>query len=387
MPDAFGPVSVVMPVRNAMPFLDAAIESILAQTHQDFELILGDDASTDGSGECLEEWARRDRRIRLLRHAGAAFGPAGSANWVTSAARNRLIARMDADDISAPGRLRAQVQTFQCNPDAVIVGGLSELIDAAGRRVAGRDRSIFRNRRCIFPCSHGSLMFRREIFERVGGYRRECDYWEDVDLFLRMEREGRVLILPEVLYRYRFSPTSSRRVSDEARVTRALDLSTRCLAAYAEDRDYEGLISESLRSPPVETVSLSVVVLVALEKLWRGRPRAVFQSWAWRHASFESRRHRLRIMIFFAWLWLNPYSLRAMFKLKTRFADWRARHHVTDGSVHVWRDGARRHGRPAVRPHGSVPIIGQGATPVEALPAVAAQLVATAGAERLHEQA
>jgi glycosyltransferase involved in cell wall biosynthesis len=386
MPDAFGPVSVVMPVRNAMPFLDPAIESILAQTHQDFELIVGDDGSTDGSGERLEEWARRDRRIRLLRNAGPGFGPAGSSNWVTRAARHKLIARMDADDISTPDRLRAQVQTFICNPDAVIVGGLSEIIDATGRRVAGRDRSIFRNRRCIFPCSHGSLMFRREIFERVGGYRRECDYWEDVDLFLRMEREGRVLILPEALYRYRFSPTSSRQVSDEARVTRALDLSTRCLAAYAEGRDYERLIEEKLRSPPVEKVSLSVVVLVALEKLWRGQPRATFKSWAWRNVSFGRRRHRVRIMIFFAWLWLNPYSLRAMFKLKARFADWRARHQVPDGSVHVWRGGALRDDRPA-RLHASGLIIGQNVTPLEPLPVVAGALTTAEAGARIQEQA
>ncbi len=386
MADVFGPVSVVMPVRNALPFLDAAIESILSQSHQDFELIVGDDASTDGSGERLEEWARRDRRIRLLRHAGAAFGPAGSSNWVTSAARHELVARMDADDISTRDRLRAQVQTFQCNPDAVIVGGLSEIIDPTGRRVAGRDRSIFRNRRCIFPCSHGSLMFRREIFERVGGYRRECDYWEDVDLFLRMEREGRVLILPEVLYRYRFSPTSSRQVSDEARVTRALHLSTRCLSAYAEGRDYEGLIEESFRRAPVDRVSLSVVVLVALEKMWRGQPRTTFKSWAWRHVSFERRRHRVRIMIFFAWLWLNPYSLRAMFKLKARGADWRARHHVPDGSVHVWRGGALRNDRLA-RPQASGPIIGQGTTPVETFPVEAGALITAEAGARIHGQA
>ena len=249
MPVANDAVSVVMPVRNAMPFLDAAIESILAQTHENFELIIGDDGSTDGSGECLERWARRDPRIRLLRHDGPGLGLAGSSNWVTRHARHPLIARMDADDVAMPGRLRAQVQTFREHPDTAVVGSLCDYIDANGRRMAGRDRSGFRNKRCVFPCAHGSLMFRREIFERVGGYRPQCDYWEDVDLFLRIEREGPVLTLSEVLYRYRISPTSSRHVSDEARVARALELCVQCVAAESEGRDYEALIEEHRHTP------------------------------------------------------------------------------------------------------------------------------------------
>jgi glycosyltransferase involved in cell wall biosynthesis len=377
-------VSVVMPVRDALPFLDAAIESILAQTHEKFELVIGDDSSADGSGERLDYWARRDRRIRLLRHHGCGQGPAGSSNWVTCAARYDLIARMDADDISMPDRLRMQVEALSADPGATIVGGLSDQIDAEGRQIAGRNRSIFRDPHCIFPCSHGSLMFRREVFERASGYRRECDYWEDVDLFVRMKRNARVLILPDVVYRYRFSPTSSRQVSNEARVTRALELSARCLSAYAQGHDYEPLIEESLRSPPVEKISLSVLVLVAQEKLWRGHPRATFKSWAWRHISFSRWRHRIRILIFLAWLWLSPGSLRSMFKLRARLADWRARHLVTDGTPYVWHDAAAMETRPPA--HGQAPVIAfqQHSTAAEPRTPAGGRLVATAGATRFH---
>jgi glycosyltransferase involved in cell wall biosynthesis len=213
MPDAVEPVSVVMPVRNAMPFLDAAIESILAQTYRNFELVIGDDASTDGSSERLQAWARRDPRIRLLRNDGAGLGPAGSANWVACAARHRLIARMDADDLALPERLAKQVRAFRDHPEAGIAGSMCDYIDANDRRILGRDWMIFRNPRCIFPCVHASLMLRRDIFERVDGYRRECDYWEDVDLFLRMQRHGKALILSDRLLRYLMIPTSSSQVS------------------------------------------------------------------------------------------------------------------------------------------------------------------------------
>ena len=74
-----------MPVKNAMPFLDAAITSIVEQSFADFELVIGDDGSSDGSTERLREWARRDKRIRLLERT-TSCGPVGSSNWVANAA-------------------------------------------------------------------------------------------------------------------------------------------------------------------------------------------------------------------------------------------------------------------------------------------------------------
>ena len=183
------PVSVVMPVRNAMPFLDEAVASILAQTHGHFELVIGDDGSTDGSGERLREWARRDSRIRVIRNGGRRLGPSGSANWVARESFHPLIARMDADDISAPDRLRQEILAFRSDPGAVLVGSLYECIDVNGRRVGRRDRSVLRDSRCVFPVAHGSMMFRRDAFERVGGYRSQCDYWEDARL-LSPDGEG-----------------------------------------------------------------------------------------------------------------------------------------------------------------------------------------------------
>jgi glycosyltransferase involved in cell wall biosynthesis len=90
-----------MPVYNALPHLDQAIESILKQTLSEFEFVILDDASTDGSRERLEHWAELDSRIRLL-EGDENLGPVGSSNFVARAARAPFVARMDADDISYP---------------------------------------------------------------------------------------------------------------------------------------------------------------------------------------------------------------------------------------------------------------------------------------------
>src|SRR6185295_12021037 len=124
-----------MPVRNALPYLDDAVRSILDQSHADFELLIGDDGSTDGSREALTDWARKDDRIRLVLGGAGGKGPAGSANWVAGLARGEIVARMDADDLSGPDRLKAQLAALDANPGAVLVGSLFDCIDRDGRVV------------------------------------------------------------------------------------------------------------------------------------------------------------------------------------------------------------------------------------------------------------
>src|SRR3954449_7426759 len=122
-------VSVVIPVRNALPYLDAAVTSILGQTFKDFEFVILDDASTDGSTERLREWARRDTRIRLLEEKQN-LGPALSSERVARAASAPTVARMDADDISYPERLADQLEVLRQHPNVGVVGGLYDIIDA-----------------------------------------------------------------------------------------------------------------------------------------------------------------------------------------------------------------------------------------------------------------
>src|SRR4051812_39806694 len=131
-------VSVVMPVHNALPHLDAAVRSILDQGHRDFEFVIYDDASTDGSTECLREWAAKDRRIRLF-EGQHNLGPVGSSSFVVEHSTAPLIARMDADDLCSPDRLERQIELLRDHPEVGLVGTLFNIIDSDGRRIRGPD--------------------------------------------------------------------------------------------------------------------------------------------------------------------------------------------------------------------------------------------------------
>jgi len=196
-------ISVVMPVYNALPFLDESISSILEQTLTEFEFVILDDASTDGSTEVLREWSRKDSRIRLF-ESETRLGLSGSSNAVVSKARAAIVARMDADDISHPDRLKRQWEIIDSRPNVAAVGTLCVGIDELGREVRPRDRSRLLRRSAYIPFPHGSVMFRRNVFDQVGRYAREIDRGEDQDLFARMSTQGAVVTLPDTLYRYRY---------------------------------------------------------------------------------------------------------------------------------------------------------------------------------------
>jgi glycosyltransferase involved in cell wall biosynthesis len=196
-------LSVVMPVYNAAPFLDESISSIVNQTFTDFEFIILDDASTDGSENILRAWESRDDRIRLFR-SDRNLGLSGSSNLVVEKASAPIVARMDADDVSHRDRLRRQWEVIESRPDVVVVGTLCHGIDAAGRTTRPRDRwRLVRHSRYI-PFPHGSVMFRRDAFDRIKGYDQRLLVGEDQEFFYKMTTVGRVVTLPDVLYYFRY---------------------------------------------------------------------------------------------------------------------------------------------------------------------------------------
>lgn len=201
-------ISVVMPVHNGLPFLDHSIGSILEQTFTDFELVILNDASTDGSDEALREWQKRDDRIRL-HQSSRKLGLVGSSNLVIAKACADVIARMDADDVSHRDRLQRQWDVLQNHGDVVAVGTLCDGIDATGRVVRPRDRwRIVRASRYV-PFPHGSAMFRRTAFELLHGYDERFQGGEDQDFFHRMRSVGRIVTLPDVLYHYRYHSSNA----------------------------------------------------------------------------------------------------------------------------------------------------------------------------------
>lgn len=310
-------VGVAMPVRNAMPFLDKAIESILSQTYGDFELTIGDDGSDDGSSERLEYWEKRDSRIRLFRR-DIPSGPANSSNWVVELSRAELVARMDADDIAHPDRLARQLAVFESDPSAVLVGSTWIGIDSKDRIVRPADISaLLQFRPFKAPFAHGSIMLRKAAFEEVGGYREECDYWEDIDFFHRLAQTGKTLILVDPLYRYRFSATSNRLHAQPTRVERQLALQLRCRKAIDRGQEYEEFLhsDKALEMEP----PLRVFQQRAGLSIWAGYRSNLIFEWLKRR-SLKSGLLDPAALVYLVWGAVSPRSLRWVLG---RLVNWR----------------------------------------------------------------
>lgn len=206
-------VSVVTSVFNGRRYLRSSIESVLAQDGVDFEFIVIDDGSTDGSGTVLDEYAAGDSRVRILHQGNAGLTRAlirGCAE-----ARGEFIARHDSDDVSLPGRLRAQADRLKADPRLTMVSCWTAAIGPENeelfetRRPDDPERATTGLRELWEgPPGHGSVTFRRETYVSVGGYRPEFRYAQDSDLWLRLVERGRIAYCPEVLYAYRIAANS-----------------------------------------------------------------------------------------------------------------------------------------------------------------------------------
>jgi glycosyltransferase involved in cell wall biosynthesis len=333
-------LSVVMPVRDALPFLDESVASILSQTFADFEFVILDDASTDGSAEALRRWAEKDARIRLY-HSERNLGLVGSSNFVVARARAPFVARMDADDVSHPERLHRQLDVLRSRAEVALVGTLYEGIDAGGRRVRPRDRWRLARGSVSPPFPHGSAMFRREVFEEVGGYREACDGWEDEDLFQRIVRRRRVVVLTDTLYRYRFHVNSAT----ARRPARVMALRHRCLAELASGRDYTRLLSEAEgngrhsggdRNGRDPDALASVIYLRGSMRLWAGDTPSALGPLC-RRESFGLSPRFLRTLAWAAWGHISPESLRLFLRSVVRARDLLAGWRVRDGGLYEWR--------------------------------------------------
>lgn len=275
------PVSVVMPVRDGLPWLDDAVRSVLAQTFTDFELVIVDDASGDGTSDCLDAWQRRDPRIRIAR-AREPLGLVGSSNAAWAAARGALVARMDADDVCHPERLARQVAVHRASPGTALVGTLMEGIDHEGHLVRPIDRWRLVRRSVFAPFPHGSVMVPRSLLERAGGYRRGCEYFEDLDLYFRLARLGRILVIPEPLYRYRFHVGNVRRRDDGANVLRGTALMLRCVARQQRGEPYDELLADETVGTARDERRPGVLAVYAYNapRIWSASPLDF-----WRHVS------------------------------------------------------------------------------------------------------
>lgn len=244
-------VSVVVGVYNGLRTLSETLESILSQYGVRLELVIVDDGSTDGSGRLLNAYAAKEPRIRVVRQEHAGLTRALIRGCAL--ARGEYIARQDVADISLPGRLRTQLDWLAARPGRTFVSCGMRMMGPRGEvlyDVPQDDGDVSRTLRAGGPVEldgppprrgvralaappGASSVFRRAAYEKVGGYRAQFYFAQDLDLWVRLTEVGDYAVVPEILYQAAVGPDSisgryrreqlelTRLIAESARLRRA----------------------------------------------------------------------------------------------------------------------------------------------------------------------
>jgi glycosyltransferase involved in cell wall biosynthesis len=204
-------VSVVMPVYNAGQYLRDAIDSILSQTYKDFEFIIIDDGSTDCSPDILKEFAGQDARIVILTNERNE-GIVHALNRGIASAKGKYIVRMDADDISLPGRFIKQVEYMEGHPSTGVCGASLSYINAQGEdsgilRYGQPDRSLLLKT----PLLHPTVIIRSSVLKEHNlAYIEKYRFAEDYFLWLQIARRSAIASIDDVVLKYRLSSQATK---------------------------------------------------------------------------------------------------------------------------------------------------------------------------------
>jgi glycosyltransferase involved in cell wall biosynthesis len=263
-------VTVLTTVYNGARYLSEAIDSILAEEFTDFEYVIVDDGSNDGTAEILDRAATRDPRIKVLRNEPNR-GIAQSANRGLAVARGDYIARLDSDDISMPGRFARQVALLDSRPEVALVSMNYESISADGVVLARSHRdhpSVVVEYLLNFSNAlggHSQVMFRRSAVEAAGGYDETCAAALDSDLWTRIVRHGRIVVLPEIGMRYRIHDQSVSARARNTQIAVGKRVMQRTLSSYLgrtlSDREVQALIHAWRPLPNAVDPSLASAIL------------------------------------------------------------------------------------------------------------------------------
>lgn len=225
-------ISVLMPVYNAERYVAKAVQSILDQTFRDFEFLIIDDGSTDGSRKILESFARRDSRIHLISRANT--GLVVALNEMLDLARGEFIARMDADDISLPARLETQLAYMRAHPETGFIGSWIRLIDEKGRFLTVFELPVEHSQIDAgllsgnVTLSHPTCFWRRALLANFR-YEPKFKHAEDIDFFLRLAEHVQIANLGEPMLEYRHHSTSvSRAFTDVQKVSHVSAIKAAC---------------------------------------------------------------------------------------------------------------------------------------------------------------
>lgn len=252
-----------MPVYNGEEHLAEAIDSILAQTFSTFEFIIIDDASTDRTPCILRQYAEKDSRIRIITNE-MNKKIAVSLNSGIAEARSPLVARMDADDWSAPERLEKQFTFMQAKPEVGICGTWLETYEAGDIwKWPSTDEGIRAHMLFNSPIAHPTAMIRRDLLVNLGCYALDMPPAEDYDLWERFSRLNVVFAnIPEVLLHYRWYPQKDRSAYKDAQVRRADVVRLRQIQRLGLEPDERERLAHSMLSGAREPTCLGDVWLV-----------------------------------------------------------------------------------------------------------------------------
>jgi glycosyltransferase involved in cell wall biosynthesis len=223
-------VTVLMPVYNGERYVATAIESVLSQTHREFEFLIIDDGSTDRTPEILARYAARDSRIRVVRHEN--IDQPATLNRGLALARHDWVAILDHDDVCLPERLQRQIRTLHEHPEARLIGTWVVEINAAGQPVRTRARGPltveeFRQMDAAgfrVPLMHPSVLMHRASILGLGGYDPAFGPSADTELWTRVARQHPIVVTPEplVLYRIHGNSMSFRRLFEQREMLRCI---------------------------------------------------------------------------------------------------------------------------------------------------------------------
>ena len=281
-------ISIVMSFYRDRAFVGQAVKSILDQTFEDFEFIVVDDGSDDGSYDVVARFT--DPRIRIVR--GTNHGLVDALNTGIRLARASLIARQDADDISLPDRLERQFAWMSANPSCAVVGTFFRYVDEhtlepTGVTITSATKHLDIARHMYFdnPIGHGTTLIRRKAIADVGGYNNEYSPTEDFDVWRRIVAAGgEVSLLPDVHYLYRLNSSSISSTMQEL-----------------QHRLFADLITEIWQGP----VQYKSFWRIAADNRYYGRLESPF-----RHTIQERyKQHQIRLTMEF----LNHRQLRSAF--------------------------------------------------------------------------
>jgi glycosyltransferase involved in cell wall biosynthesis len=235
-------LSVIMPVYNVSRYLAAAIDSVLAQTFADFELIVVNDGSKDDSLAIIQRAAARDSRVRCISRPNT--GIVGALNEALQAASGEFVARMDGDDLCTNERFTTQIEFLENHPKVWLVGARVEFIDSEGARLKTYQAPLTdaEIRTALLAGNSGALihpaiMGPRRAWTETGGYREPYKYVEDYDLFIRVAQHGVLANLEQPLLKYRIhaQSTNYQRRDQQLRLVKELCRQARASAGLPTD--------------------------------------------------------------------------------------------------------------------------------------------------------